>query len=74
MFGFNPKIDDPRRAGLLRRLRNRNVGAGFVVIPIAVGHNHGEPVHRAALENADEDLFAACRAGRFRGKNEFLEE
>ncbi len=33
-----------------------DVGAVLVVVGIAVGHDHGKAVDRAALEDADEDF------------------
>ncbi len=52
------EIERAVRARRLRGLRDADVGAGLIIMGIAVGHDHGEAVDRAALEDADEDFVA----------------
>src|SRR3990172_4011051 len=43
--------------------RNRDAGTFAIVERVAVRHHHVEPVHGAALEQANERLHAVCRSG-----------
>src|SRR5262245_63904608 len=49
-----------RRVGpSARRPRDRDAAPGDIVLGVAVGNDHAEAVHRAALEDRDEDLRLA---------------